>query len=76
MRCPWHDEKTGSCCVYLDSHAVICFGCGKEAQKAEFLAQLSTRPLIQREYITAMNALADALIAETERIEKQMEVRH
>lgn len=31
IRCPWHNEKTGSCLINWDTQQVICFGCGHEA---------------------------------------------
>jgi DNA primase len=37
--CPFHEEKTPSCCVNLDTQTYICFGCGKQGKAVDGVPQ-------------------------------------
>ncbi|MBL7057809.1 hypothetical protein ISS03_00585 [Patescibacteria group bacterium] len=38
MRCPFHDDKNPSLCVYKESESFYCFGCGKAGNVVNFVS--------------------------------------
>lgn len=38
--CPWHDEKTPSCCVNVIKKVFICHGCGEKGRLHKLIARL------------------------------------
>jgi DNA primase len=39
FRCPFHEEKTGSFCVFLKDNTYHCFGCGKSGDAISFIEE-------------------------------------
>lgn len=37
--CPFHDEKTPSCCIYPDDNCYHCFGCQAHGNSIDYLMQ-------------------------------------
>ena len=47
IRCPFHDEKTPSLVVYLNTSSFTCFGCSKSGDVFDFIAAYEEISLLQ-----------------------------
>lgn len=59
-RCPFHEDRTPSFCVYPESNRFICFGCSQKGDAIDFVRQL--KDLTFKEAITYLGINGDAKI--------------